>query len=62
MDIGVFTCMCVCAPHVCSAHKGQKRVLDLGNYARDGGEPTCGGLNLGPLQEQQVPGNIEPSH
>lgn len=26
--VGVFACMCACAPHVSSAHSGQKRVSD----------------------------------
>jgi hypothetical protein len=51
----VYGYMCVCAPHLYSAHKGSKKdVRSSGTRVIDGCEPACRcfELNQGPLEEQ----------
>jgi hypothetical protein len=58
-SVCVCVCVCVCEPYVCAgAHGYQQRVLDpldLEFQAVGSRLTGCWKLNLGPVEEQQVP-------
>lgn len=51
-----FACVYICTPYVCSAHEGQKRVLDPSGTGVSVYKPPCGcrELNGGPLKDKPV--------